>query len=466
MSLPSGYTRLEYIESSGTQWVDTGFKPDQDTRIVCDCQRTAVTTTFPFPFGTRTGLERGFDVAIGATQVFYHYGANYQFADFAATGDRMTIDANKNVATFTSGNTTVTITNAAATFQEAGDAVLFSMNEGGNIYTDENAFTGKIWSVKIYDNGTLIRDFIPCKNASGAVGLWDDVGSQFYGNAGTGAFTAGPEVLGSHKVMVGGTIYDVTAGQCMVGGTVYGIRKGLTMIGGTVYEIPLTVPVQGTPVGNLPVGTIVKTPVNGTAKEFIVVHQGLPSSLYDASCSGTWLLMKDCYESRAWHSSNVNDYANSTIHSYLNSTFLAMFGSNIQKAIKQVKLPYRAGSGYGKAVTSGASGLSAKIFLLSSTEVNLVHGNEPTNEGACLSYFSGTAQNGTDTKRVAYLNGSAANWWLRSPVCNSGGGSQFALVVYSNGYWLSYYCSDSHGIRPAFILPSDALVDENMNLLA
>lgn len=460
MSLPSGYTRLEYIESSGTQWVDTGFKPDQDTRIVCDCQRTAVTTTFPFPFGTRTGLARGFDVALGATQVFYHYGANYQFADFAATGDRMTIDANKNVATFTSGNTTVTITNAAATFQEAGNAVLFSMNEGGNIYTDENAFTGKIWSVKIYDNGTLIRDFIPCKNASGAVGLWDDVGSQFYGNAGTGAFTAGPEVLGSHKVMVGGTIYDVTAGQCMVGGTVYAIQKGLTMIGGTVYEIPLTVPVQGTPVGNLPVGTIVKTPVNGTAKEFIVVHQGLPSSLYDASCSGTWLLMKDCYESRQWHSSDINAYAASTIHSYLNGTFLNLFDADIKAQIKQVKIPY-AYDGTSSTVASGANGLSAKIFLLGGYEVGVGSSNYAPDDGAKLSYFA--ASSGEDPTRVAYLNGTATDWWLRSPFIYD---AISTWIVVSNGSFNFLYCSYSRGIRPAFILPFDTLVDENMNLLA
>lgn len=171
--------------------------------------------------------------------------------------------------------------------------------------------------------------------------------------------------------------------------------------------------------------------------------------------------MKDIYENRAWHSSNVNDYANSTIHSYLNSTFLAMFDSNIQNAIKQVKLPYRAGSGYGKTVTSGANGLSAKIFLLSSTEVNLVHGYEPTNEGACLSYFSGTAQNGSDTKRVAYLSGSATNWWLRSPYCNSYSGSQDALFVGSNGGWSGSFCSSSRGIRPALVLPSALVVDEN-----
>ena len=216
-----------------------------------------------------------------------------------------------------------------------------------------------------------------------------------------------------------------------------------------------------TALGNKAVGSTIKLNVNGTAKKFIVVHQGKPSSIYDDSCNGVWLLMKDIYENRQWHSSNVNDYANSTIHSYLNSTFLAMFDSNIQKAIKQVKLPYRAGSGYGKTVTSGANGLSAKIFLLSSTEVNLVHGYEPTNEGACLSYFSGTAQNGTDTKRVAYLSGSATYWWLRSPYCNSSGGSRYALGVYSNGSWGGNNCSYSYGIRPALVLPSTLLVSDD-----
>lgn len=135
-----------------------------------------------------------------------------------------------------------------------------------------------------------------------------------------------------------------------------------------------------------------------------------------------------------------------------------MFNSNIQKAIKQVKLPYRAGSGYGKTVTSGANGLSAKIFLLSSTEINFVHEYEPTNEGACLSYFSGTTQNDTDTKRVAYLNGSATKWWLRSPYCNSSYDQRFALGVGANGDWFGSICSNSYGIRPALILPSTLVI--------
>lgn len=206
------------------------------------------------------------------------------------------------------------------------------------------------------------------------------------------------------------------------------------------------------------IGSTIKLKVNGSAKDFIVVHQGKPSSVYDDSCNGTWLLMKDIYESRQWHSSNTNDYANSTIHSYLNSTFLAMFDSNIQKAIKQVKLPYRKGSGTSTTVTSGSNGLSAKIFLLSATETSFSFSYMPSGEGAELAYFKGCADNSSDSKRVAYLNGSAAGWWLRSPDCLDFG---LALCVISIGDWGSYSCSYSYGIRPALILPSTLLVSDD-----
>lgn len=206
------------------------------------------------------------------------------------------------------------------------------------------------------------------------------------------------------------------------------------------------------------IGSTIKLKVNGSAKDFIVVHQGKPSSVYDDSCSGTWLLMKDIYENRQWHSSDTNDYANSTIHSYLNSTFLAMLDSNIQKAIKQVKLPYRKGSGTSTTVTSGSNGLPAKIFLLSATEMSFNFSYMPSGEGAELAYFKGCADNSSDSKRVAYLNGSAAGWWLRSPRCTR---SNYALYVSSNGDWNGYNCSSSDGIRPALILPSTLLVSDD-----
>ena len=206
------------------------------------------------------------------------------------------------------------------------------------------------------------------------------------------------------------------------------------------------------------IGSTIKLKVNGSAKDFIVVHQGKPSSVYDDSCNGTWLLMKDIYENRQWHSSNTNDYANSTIHSYLNSTFLNLFESNIKNAIKQVKLPYRKGSGTSTTVTSGSNGLSAKIFLLSATETSFSFSSMPSGEGAELAYFKGCADNSSDSKRVAYLNGSATSWWLRSPICT---GFDYALCVVSNGDWRDDDCSRSCGIRPALVLPSTLLVSDD-----
>jgi len=208
------------------------------------------------------------------------------------------------------------------------------------------------------------------------------------------------------------------------------------------------------------VGSKVKLKVGGTARNFIVVHKGKPSAAYDASCDGVWLLMEDIYENRQWHSSNVNDYAASAIHSYLNSTFFNLFDKDIQAQIKQVKLPYRPGSGYGTSVNSGANGLTAKVFLLSGTEVSMAHSYIPV-LGAELSYFAGCADTAADSKRVAKLNGSASYWWLRCPYCYSSSGAALARLVNSDGSWNSSDCSNTYGIRPALILPSSLLVSDD-----
>lgn len=208
------------------------------------------------------------------------------------------------------------------------------------------------------------------------------------------------------------------------------------------------------------VGSTVKLKVNGTAKEFIVVHQGKPSSLYDDSCNGTWLLMKDIYENRVWQSGNINKYESSDIHTYLNNTFLNLFESNIRDAIKQVKIPYRKNGGSGGTDQSGANGLSAKIFLLSGYEVGWTTSDYsyfPV-DGAKLSYFESGTGTSANNKRIANLNGSAANWWLRSP-----GTSDASNVWYVDSYGDcgSYDASSSSGIRPALILPSTLLVSDD-----
>lgn len=214
-----------------------------------------------------------------------------------------------------------------------------------------------------------------------------------------------------------------------------------------------------TKAGELSVGSIVQLNVDGTLTDFIVVNQGIPgnSNLYDESCNGTWLLMKDCYESRQWHSSNSNSYKASTIHTYLNGTFLNLFDADIREVIKQVKIPYVNGTG-NSAVASGSSGLSCKIFLLSGREVGFSTSDNQyfPNDGAKLSYFESGTGSSALNKRIAKLNGSATRWWLRSPYAYN---ASSAWLVYSNGSYGNFSCSSSYGIRPALVLPSDFEVD-------
>lgn len=197
------------------------------------------------------------------------------------------------------------------------------------------------------------------------------------------------------------------------------------------------------------VGSIVKIKVNGAAKDFIIVHQGLPSSAYDASCNGVWVVMKDIYTTMKWDGSN-NDYLNSDMTAYLNGTFISLIDADIRNAIKQVKIPYTNYSN--NNVMSGSNGLSCKVFLLSGTEVGFSGVSYMNTEGAKLSYFDSAS------KRVAYNGSSAAIWWLRSPSTNGNGDVWYVNTDGSNGNgWYNNSC----GVRPAFVLPSELVVSDD-----
>ena len=201
--------------------------------------------------------------------------------------------------------------------------------------------------------------------------------------------------------------------------------------------------------GTKAVGSIVKIKVNGASKDFIIVHQGLPSSAYDASCNGVWVVMKDIYTAMKWDGSN-NDYLNSDMTAYLNGTFISLIDADIRNAIKQVKIPYTNYSN--NNVMSGSNGLSCKVFLLSGTEVGFSGVSYMNTEGAKLSYFDSAS------KRIAYNGSSAAIWWLRSPY-TSGNGSVWFVDTDGSGYY--YWYSNSYGVRPAFVLPSELVVSDD-----
>ncbi len=207
--------------------------------------------------------------------------------------------------------------------------------------------------------------------------------------------------------------------------------------------------------GDQAVGSIVKLNVNGTARNFIVVHQGLPSSAYDSSCNSTWLLMEDCYDSMKY--GNDNSYPASTVHSYLNNTFINLLDEDIKNIITSVKIPYTNGTGLSSNQTlSGSNGLSVKVFSLSASEVG--GWSNARVEGAVLDYF----KDANSSKLMAKLNGSYKAWWLRSPQDND---KSSAVQVSAYGSIQGYPASIAHGVRPALMLPLNLAVDGSGNVV-
>ena len=191
-TLPEGYTELEYIESSGTQYIDTGFKPNQDSRVIMDFQLATAYSSIRALFGVRDAESGTAALQFvfwnnGATTFWTDYYGTQQTIDGFSVTQRYTVDKNKNI-TYIGGKS---VSNNPATGQDQYNLVLFAINNLNDV-SYGSAF--RLYSSKIYDNGTLIRDFVPCQNPTGNVGLYDLVGAQFYGNAGTGSFTGGPEV--------------------------------------------------------------------------------------------------------------------------------------------------------------------------------------------------------------------------------------------------------------------------------
>lgn len=199
VGLPDGYTQLQYIESHGTEYIDTGFKPNQNTRVVADVMLTNTDLGNDI-FGSRSEGEND---SVGPDQ-FVTWHSNATFMDNYGTEDstvvnlnglnvRVTIDKNKNVTSVNG----VSVTHAKQTFAPPYPMLIFTTNQGGDPYGVEhngvNTFM-RLYSFRIYSssedgNDLLIRNFIPVKNPNGEYGLYDLVDGKFYSNAGTGAFT-------------------------------------------------------------------------------------------------------------------------------------------------------------------------------------------------------------------------------------------------------------------------------------
>lgn len=187
-ALPSGYTQVEYIRSSGTQYIDTGFMPKYNSRVVVDISDIG---NSDYLFGTRDTKSGTSEKQFGV----YRSNANTVRADYFGTNVKLTID-NTTPRTIVERNANVvklydsTITNTAVSSGECSYPLyIFALNDCGEALTPTSSY--KLYSCQIYDNGTIVRDFVPCVNPSGVAGLYDVLNSKFYANVGSGTFAVG-----------------------------------------------------------------------------------------------------------------------------------------------------------------------------------------------------------------------------------------------------------------------------------
>ena len=189
VALPSGFTKLEYIQSSGTQYVDTGFKPNQNTEIQLD-------VAFLGSVGSNiAGVRNSNSDATNRFGIITFSSASKIGAFFRDSAiQAISFDANRHSYKLKKSGLELDGTSYGSanggSFSCTYNIALFGWNNGSDGIA---ATSSRVYACKIYDNGTLVRDYIPCQKPDGTIGLWDDVNSVFYGNAGTGTFT-GSEV--------------------------------------------------------------------------------------------------------------------------------------------------------------------------------------------------------------------------------------------------------------------------------
>lgn len=198
---------------------------------------------------------------------------------------------------------------------------------------------------------------------------------------------------------------------------------------------------RGTPIGSLAVGTVIKLNENGSPAKFYVAKHDYESKL---NRNGrTLVVRKDCYDMRAFSSSN-NAFSGSSMDTWLNGPYKGLLDAEVQDAMGRTAFYYTPGNG-----NNTVSVLNRAVFQLSLTEFGV--SNEYANtEGSSLPIAS--------TLKIAYRNGSAVTQWTRTPRKDYAANAYYLTAT---GRVASYGVSNSRGSRPAFTLPANFRLPED-----
>ena len=194
--LPEGYTAVDYLQSSGTQWIEMGVAPNQNTKVVLKIKINTFNGINGFTLiGSRTDANSNnqfttyLDDYHGTRFLFRMDGQPQAISWKGLTTDKIyivTLSGTEMKAELEDGTTVFSTTFSVNDFTSTMTMALFRAKNVSGIY-----FPGRIYSCKHYNNGKLIQDFVPCLDAEGVPCMYDLVSQKPFYNQGTGSFTWG-----------------------------------------------------------------------------------------------------------------------------------------------------------------------------------------------------------------------------------------------------------------------------------
>ena len=184
--LPDTYQEVEYIESNGTQYIDTLEYAKNNMRIELDMKLTSADGDQKF-FGSYGGSG----ICLGTLGNKWRFGnSSWQYNTGTTTNSRILVVVASNNYMF--GGSAYNSSSNAITANNSHTMLAMGIAYNGSVFAKANM---RLYNLKIFDNGSLIRDYVPCylKNG-GTIGLYDMVTGTFIENAGTGTFTKGNDI--------------------------------------------------------------------------------------------------------------------------------------------------------------------------------------------------------------------------------------------------------------------------------
>ena len=182
-AVPASAQQADYIDAPKGAYIDTGFKPDSNTRVVMDVD---VQGAGEYWFGTWNVAWNNGAFALGndGGNVYVAYGSGGQCG-----GSGAVVPTGRHVLDYSNGVFRVdgnVHTTRTGTFGPLNyNLYLFAQNRSGSAFAYGTQGTIRCYSCQIYDDGTLVRDFVPTGDPD--AGFRDRVGGRFYGNSGSGA---------------------------------------------------------------------------------------------------------------------------------------------------------------------------------------------------------------------------------------------------------------------------------------